>query len=88
MKAARIKRYQNAAKLVIEIIQVLDDGCLARVLESNASTGKKIFIELRNPNWAEGQRYELRAEQYGTFSYKTVLGAPSTVERWVPVDKP
>ena len=50
MEAARITRYENAAKLEIEIIQVLGDGCLARVLESNPSTRKRIFIELRNPN--------------------------------------
>ena len=49
---------------------------------------KRIFIELRGASLAQGQRYEVRAEQRGTFKYTTVLGAPSTVERWTPLAKP
>ena len=61
IKAAKVKRYEDAAELAI----VLDNGNLTR---------KRIFIELRG-SVAQGQRYEVRAEQSGTFSYKTVLGA-------------
>jgi hypothetical protein len=84
--AARLEKYENATKLEIEIVQILDEGCLATVLENDNWTRKRIFIELRG-SVAEGQRYEVRAEQSGTFSYKTVLGAPSTVERWTPIMK-
>ena len=84
-KAERIKRYEAATVLQIEIIQVVNDGCLARVLNDNH---KRIFLELTGPNFAQGQRYEVRAEQSGTFKYTTVLGAPSTVERWTPLAKP
>jgi hypothetical protein len=85
MRVARMKRYEAATVLQIEIIQVLDDGCLARVLNDNH---KRIFIELRGPNFAQGQRYEVRAEQWGTFKYTTVLDAPSTIERWAPLARP
>jgi hypothetical protein len=85
MRVARVKRYEAATVLQIEIIQVLNDGCLARVLNDN---GKRIFIELKGPKFAQGQRYEVRAEQWGTFKYTTVLGAPSTIERWAPLEKP
>ena len=71
--------------LQIEITQVLNDGCLATVLNENQ---KKIFLELVGPNFAQGQRYEVRAEQSGVFKYTTVLGASSTVERWTPLAKP
>ena len=84
-KAERIKRYEAATVLQIEIIQVVNDGCLARVLNDNQ---KRIFLELTGPDFAQGQRYEVRAERSGTFKYTTVLGAPSTVERWTPLAKP
>ena len=64
-KAERIKRYEAATVLQIEIIQVVNDGCLVRVLNDNH---KRIFLELTGPNFAQGQRYEVRAEQSGTFS--------------------
>ena len=35
MKVERIKRYEAATILEIEITQVLDDGCLATVLNDN-----------------------------------------------------
>jgi hypothetical protein len=60
MRIARVKRYEAAALLQIEIIQVLNDGCLARILNEN---GKRIFIKLRGSNLAQGQRYEAKAEQ-------------------------
>jgi hypothetical protein len=85
MKAERGKRYEAATVLQIEIIQVVNDGCLARVLNDNQ---KRIFLELTGPDFAQGQRYEVRAEQSGTFKYTTVLGAPSTVERWTPLARP
>ena len=85
MEADRIKRYEAATVLEIEISQVLNNGCLARVLNDNH---KSIFLELRGPNFAQGQRYKVRAERSGTFKYTTVLGAPSTVERWTPLAKP
>ena len=85
MKAERIKRYETATVLEVEITQVLDYGCLATVLNDNR---KKIFLELVGPNFAQGQRYEVRAEQSGVFKYTTVLGASSTVERWTPLAKP
>jgi hypothetical protein len=84
-KAERAKRYEAATVLQIEIIQVVKDGCLARVLNDNH---KRIFLELTGSDFAQGQRYEVRAERSGTFSYTTVLGAPSTVERWTPLGKP
>jgi hypothetical protein len=84
-KADRIKAYKAATVLEIEIIQVVKDGCLATVLNDNH---KRIFLELTGPDFAQGQRYEVRAERSGTFKYTTVLGAPSTVERWTPVGKP
>lgn len=77
-RAERIKWYEAATVLQIEIIQVVKDGCLARVLNDNQ---KRIFLELTGPDFAQGQRYEVRAERSGTFKYATVLGAPSTVER-------
>jgi hypothetical protein len=85
MKATRLKRYEAAPVLQLEIIQVLNDGCLARVLNDNH---KRIFIELRGANLAQGQQYEIRAGRWGTFKYTTVLGAPSTVERWAPLENP
>jgi len=85
MRAARLQWYEDARVLQLEIIQVLNDGCLARVLNENL---KRIFIELRGANLAQGQRYEVRAEQKGTFKYTTVLGASSVVERWAPLAKP
>ncbi len=85
MKADRIKMYEAATLLEIEISQVLNNGCLARVLNDNH---KRIFLELRGPNFAQGQRYQVRAERSGIFKYTTVLGAPSTVERWTPLAKP
>jgi membrane protein involved in colicin uptake len=39
-KAERIKRYEAATVLEFEIIQVVKDGCLARVLNDNQ---KRIF---------------------------------------------
>ena len=84
-KAERIKRYEAATVLEFEIIQVVKDGCLARVLNDNH---RSIFLELRGPNFAQGQRYKVRAERSGIFKYTTVLGAPSTVERWTPLAKP
>jgi hypothetical protein len=84
-KAERGKRYEAATILQIEIIQVVKDGCLARVLNDN---NKRIFLELTGPDFAHGQRYDVRAERSGTFNYTTVLGAPSTVERWTPLAKP
>ena len=74
-----------ATVLEFEIIQVVKDGCLARVLNDNQ---KRIFLELTGPDFAQGQGYEARAERSGTFNYTTVLGAPSTVERWTPLAKP
>jgi hypothetical protein len=85
MEADRIKRYEAATLLEIEISQVLNNGCLARVLNDNH---KSIFLELRGPNFAQGQRYKVRAERSGIFKYTTVLGASSTVERWTPLAKP
>jgi hypothetical protein len=84
-KADRIKAYEAATVLEIEIIQVVKDGCLATLLNDNH---KRIFLELTGPDFAQGQRYEVRAERSGTFKYTTVLGAPSTVERWTPLGKP
>ena len=88
-KADRIKEYKEKYKaatvLEIEIIQVVKDECLARVLNDNQ---KRIFLELTGPDFAQGQRYEVRAERSGTFKYTTVLGAPSTVERWTPLANP
>jgi hypothetical protein len=87
-KAERIKRYEAATILEFEIIQVVKDGCLARVLNDNH---KRIFLELTGPDLAkaaQGQTYKVRAERSGTFKYTTVLGAPSTVERWTPLAKP
>ena len=81
-KAERIKRYEAATILEIEITQVVNDGCLARVLNDNQ---KRIFRELPGPDFAQGQRYEVRAVQSGTFRYTTVLGASSTIERWTRV---
>jgi hypothetical protein len=52
-KAERIKRYEAATPLQIEITQVLKDGCLARVLSDNR---KLIFIDLRGSDLAQGQR--------------------------------
>jgi hypothetical protein len=89
---AAIQRYKNAEQLEFKITQVLPNGCLAAVWDWNSAlkasfpTGKRIFIELTGPGLAEGQKYGLHAERSGTFSYKTVLGAPSTVERWTPVE--
>jgi hypothetical protein len=85
MKAERIKRYETATVLEVEITQVLDYGCLATVLNDNR---KRIFLELVGPKFAQGQRHEVRAEQSGVFKYTTVLGASSTVERWTPLAKP
>jgi hypothetical protein len=85
MKAERIKRYEAATILEIEITQVVNDGCLARVLNDNQ---KRIFRELPGPDFAQGQRYEVRAVQSGTFRYTTVLGASSTIERWTRVARP
>jgi hypothetical protein len=88
MEADRIKRYEAATVLEIEIIQVVKDGCLARVSNDNH---KRIFLELTGSDLAraaEGQRYKVPAEKSGTFKYTTVLGAPSTVERWTPLAKP
>jgi hypothetical protein len=65
-KAERIKRYEAATVLEIEIIQVVKNGCLARVLNDNH---KRIFLELTGPDLAqaaEGQRYEVRAEKLVT----------------------
>ncbi len=84
-KAERKRRYEAATALEIEITQVVNDGCLARVLNDN---NKRIFLELTGPDFAQGQRYQVRAEQSGVFKYTTVLGAPSTVERWTPLAKP
>ena len=84
-KVQRIKSYEAVTVLQIEIIQVVKDGCLASVLNDNH---KRIFLELTGPDFAQGQRYEVRAERSGTFKYTTVLGAPSTVERWTPLVKP
>jgi hypothetical protein len=56
--------------------------------ESLERQRERIFIELKGPKFAQGQRYEVRAEQWGTFKYTTVLGAPSTIERWAPLEKP
>ena len=85
MKADRIKMYEAATLLEIEISQVLNNGCLARVLNDNH---KSIFLELSGPNFAQGQRYKVRAERAGIFKDTTVLGAPTTVERWTPLAKP
>lgn len=85
LKAERIKRYKAATVLEIEITQVLDYGCLATVLNDNR---KRIFLEPAGPNFAQGQKYEVRAEQSGVFNYTTVLSAPSTIERWTPLAKP
>ena len=85
MKAERKRRYEAATVLEIEITQVVNNGCLARVLNDNHKT---IFVELTGHDLAQGQRYEVRAEQSGVFKYTTVLGAPSTVERWTPLAKP
>ena len=74
IKAAKVKRYEDAAEFQLEIVQVTEEGCLAIVLDNGNLTRKRIFIQLRG-SVAEGQRYEVRAEQSGTFSYKTVLGA-------------
>ena len=84
-KAERVKSYEAASVLQIEIIQVVNDGCLARILNDHQ---KRIFLELTGPDFAQGQRYEVRAERSGTFKYTSVLGAPSTIERWTPLAKP
>ena len=44
MRIARKRRYESAALLQLSVIQVLDDGCLAHVLNDNYKT---IFIELK-----------------------------------------
>ena len=51
-KAERIQRYEAATVLEFEIIQVVKDGCLARVLNDNQ---KRIFLELTGPDFAQGQ---------------------------------
>jgi hypothetical protein len=74
MKAERIKRYEAATILEIEITQVPDYGCLATVLNDNR---KRIFLELAGPNFAQGQRYEVRAEQ--SWSFQVHNGTQCTV---------
>jgi hypothetical protein len=84
--AARVGRYEAASVPGIEISQVVNNGCLVRVL--NDDNHKSIFLELTGPDLAKDQRYKVRAERSGIFKYTTVLGAPTTVERWTPVAKP
>jgi hypothetical protein len=82
---ASMKRYEDAPVLEIEISQVLNNGCLVRVLNDDR---KSIFLELTGPDLAEDQRYKIRAERSGIFKYTTVLGAPKTVERWTSLRMP
>ena len=70
----------------IGLFLLLARGNLKR--RNDAPLEKRIFLELTGPDFAQGQRYEVRAERSGTFNYTTVLGAPSTVERWTPLAKP
>jgi hypothetical protein len=85
MKAERIKRYEAATILEIEITQVPDYGCLATVLNDNR---KRIFLELAGPNFAQVRGMKFERSNLGVFKYTTVLSAPSTIERWTPLAKP
>jgi hypothetical protein len=90
---ATIQGFESADNFQIEIIQVLSEGCLATIIKWDSAiepdpTGKRIFIEMTGSNLAEGQKYNVRAERSGTFSYTTALGASSTIERWIPIEEP
>jgi hypothetical protein len=90
---ATIQRYESADNFRIEIIQVLSEGCLATIIKRDSTiepdpTGKRIFIEMTGSNLAEGQKYNVRAERSGTFNCTTESGAPSTIERWIPIEEP
>jgi hypothetical protein len=74
MEVERIKRYEAATVLEIELNQVPNDGCLARVLNA---THRSIFLELTGLNLASA--YQVRAERSGVFKYTSLLGA--TVNR-------
>ena len=70
---------EKTARLDIEILDVLEEGCIGMVLEWNSAvgayvpSGRQIFVEITGTGLARGQRLSLRARK-----------TPKE-ERWTPV---
>ena len=71
---------KSSSRLRIEVLQVLDSGCLALDLDGDY---KRVFIDgLVSGDLAEGQKGVIRAQRDGVFKYTTVQGGSSTIEKW------
>ena len=80
-QAAKEDRRASSVEKKFEVLQVISGGILCMDDDS-----RRFYIEGKWSNMAEGQRYSMRVIRDGVFEYRTVLGAPSTIERYVPLD--
>ena len=62
--AERVKSYETAS-----VLQIRDNPSRKRWMSGQSRNHqKRIFLELTGPDFAQGQRYEVRAERSGTFN--------------------
>jgi len=71
---------KNSRTISFRVLQVLADGCM---VEPDGFDGRVYLEGLSGA--AEGEHFSAHVIRSGTFSYKTVLGAPSTIEKWVMI---
>jgi hypothetical protein len=82
---ARIERqvrYQNAPVLHLEILQVLDDGVLAKAWSAEDRPVRTIFVGSNCDGLIDEQKIDVKAVPPGVYRYQTVLGSRATIERW------
>lgn len=65
-----------------KIVQVLQDGLLL-----DWKNGQMIFMKGQFPDAAQGQHVVYWSYRDGVFTYQSVLGASTTVERWIACEK-
>jgi hypothetical protein len=66
----------------LEILQVLDDGVLAKAWSAEDRAVRTIFVELNCNGLIDEQNIDVKAVPSGVYRYQTVLGSRATIERW------
>jgi len=94
VKAAAEEIIKRSLLLDVIVVQVLDNGILARLPEvagaknqdfESGIRGKTVFIEGAKGSFADDDEITIHAFHDGVMSYTTALGAERTVEKWVSV---
>ena len=82
-KVKKIEFNKTLEILLLTVEQVLPKG----VICSQRYNDQRIFVE-GIAGLTEGDKREICARREGSFTYTTVLGASSTIQKWVTVEDP